>query len=121
MISPVCRNELPECVGLIRAAFGTVAAEFNLTPRNCASNGAFMTLERLEADFSRGCEMFAARENGAITGFLQLTDNNDGSYELEKLAVSPQSRHAGTGARLVEFAKAAVLERGGKGYKNRDN
>ncbi len=112
MIRQIKEHDLPLCLEVIRLSFATVAEEFGLTPENCPTNGAFMSLSRLEADFKNGAHMFATYENGLIVGFVQLAKKSGAVMELEKLAVLPQSRHQGYGGRLLGYAKARAMELG---------
>ena len=112
MISEVDANKLSECLEVIHLSFATVADEFGLNPKNCPTNGAFMPLERLENDFSKGNLMFAICENEKAVAFLQLSKNGPDTIEMEKLAVLPQYRHKGYGKRLIEFAKQKAKDLG---------
>jgi ribosomal protein S18 acetylase RimI-like enzyme len=43
---------------------------------------------------------------------MQLSKQNDDTYELEKLAVLPRDRHNGYGKELLDFAKARARDLG---------
>lgn len=117
MIREVKEQELEACVKVIREGFGTVAKEFHLTVENCATNGAFMTYERLHGEFEAGKPMYAYWENDQIAGFYELGDQGvrDGVHvvELEKITVLPKFRHHTIGRKLIADAKEKVKALGG--------
>ncbi|MEA4862632.1 MAG: GNAT family N-acetyltransferase [Victivallaceae bacterium] len=110
----VYADDLKRCLELIHGSFMTVAEEFGLTPENSPTNGAFLPLERLRADFERGCLMFGMYDGGKIVGFMQLTGKDGGVYELGRLAVLPACRHRGLGAEMLAFANRRVAALGGR-------
>jgi Acetyltransferases len=112
MIKQIDENNLSDCLEVIHKSFKTVADDFGLTPENCATNGAFMPLSRLQTDFFKGDLMFASYEDEIIIGFMQLSKTDSTSYELEKLAVLPRNRHNGHGRELISFAKSTLVELG---------
>lgn len=103
-------NELDQCAEVIRKGFGTVAEEFGLTQENCASNGAFIKVERLEGDIQKGNLMYALFVDDMIAGFMQLEKKSDTEFILEKLAVLPEYRHRGYGKKMLAFAENKVKE-----------
>jgi len=113
LIREVRVDEFESCADVIRQSFATVAAEFDLTEQNCPTNGAFLCAERLAADRCRGNIMAGLFVNGEPAGFAELSQKEGGAYELGKLAVLPRYRHKGYGARLLEWARVTVRERGG--------
>ncbi|NLT11426.1 MAG: hypothetical protein GXY06_03320 [Clostridiaceae bacterium] len=55
MIRRIKKEEIPECVRMIRESFQTVANEFNLTEENAPRHSAFATDEsRLKRLFESG-------------------------------------------------------------------
>ena len=116
MIRQVTKEDLEECLHVIRAGFGTVAEEFHLTKENCPTNGAFMTMERLSADFASGKPMVAAVLDGKIVGFAELEDKgvkeSDRVFEFQKIAVVPEYRHCGVGKNLLNTVKGKAREMG---------
>lgn len=117
MIKKVKAEELEACAEVIREGFGTVAKDFHLTVENCATNGAFMTYERLRGEFEAGKPMYAYWENDQIAGFYELGDQGvrDGVHavELEKITVLPRFRHHAIGRKLIADAKEKVKVLGG--------
>ena len=112
MIKQIDESRLSACLGVIHESFRTVADDFGLTPENCASNGAFMPLCRLREDFFKGDLMFALYDGETAAGFMQLSKRDNDSYDMEKLAVLPQSRHKGYGKELIVFAKSFLFGSG---------
>lgn len=107
-------DELDAFAEIIRQSFATVAADFGFTEHNCPTNGAFIRTERLVSDWSRGDLMAGLFADGEPAGFVQLAQQNDSVFELGKLAVLPQQRHAGYGHSLLDWAQNAVRDRGGR-------
>ena len=115
-IRPLCRWELEAGAEVVRRSFATVADQFHLTRENCPASGAFMTPERLTADFESGVLLYGLFEEGEaggaasswpgpLVGFYQLRRRGEGQMELEKLAVLPQRRHRGYGRALLDHAR----------------
>lgn len=44
MVCQIDESKLKDCLSVIHNSFITVANEFDLTPENCATNGAFIPL-----------------------------------------------------------------------------
>lgn len=105
-IRAIEREDLPACVQVIREGFATVAKEFGLTEQNCPTNGAFMTLERLDQACERGDLMVGLFAGAELAGFAQLTKAGRKAYELEKLTVLPQYRHEGLGGVLLGYVRS---------------
>lgn len=105
-------DEFDMCVTLLRASFGTVAAEFGLTRENCPTNGAFIEKNSLVADASNGCTLYGLFDQGQLAGVVQLTQVRDGVCEIKKLAVIPERRHEGFGRRLIAYALQTATRHG---------
>ena len=112
VISEVDENKLIECLKVIHLSFRTVADEFGLNSENCPTNGAFMPIEKLESDFSKGSLMFVICEDEKVVAFMQCSKSGSDTIEMEKLAVLPQHRHKGYGKNLIAFAKQKSKELG---------
>lgn len=112
LIREVFSHELAQCAAVLREAFGTVATEFLLTRENCPTNAAFITDERLTEEYRMGKEMFVLCKDDTIIGFAELTQKDDTTYELGRLAVLPEHRHTGGGAMLLDYVKEQVKKRG---------
>lgn len=113
-IRSVSESDLPACVDVIRRGFATVAEEFGLTEQNCATNGAFMTIDRLRNEYQIGNKMFGYFVKDSVVGFMELKKMDEDSYELGKLAVLPPYRHRTYGEQMLDFAAQKVKELGGK-------
>lgn len=114
MIENVTEALLPAYLDLIHTACGTVAEEFGLTKENCPTNGAFMPLARLQAEFAAASAAYAYIEDGRPTGFAMLCPRPGEAYKLEKLAVLPGRRRQGIGAKLVSHVCQEARALGGK-------
>lgn len=106
-------RDLPECLGVIRGSFATVAAEFGLTEQNCPTHTSFMKVEKLRAHFAWGWRMFGLEADGRLVGFYALSEAGARIYELHNLAVLPAYRHLGYGRQLLDDAKSRVRALGG--------
>lgn len=112
-IKKVTKENLPECLEVIHRSFGTVADEFGLTKENCPKHTSFIPLPFLEAQMKWGWLMFALFEGKKIVGYMSLSKENDGIFELHNLAILPECRHKGYGTQMLDFAKETVISHGG--------
>lgn len=115
MIRTMKKEEIPECVNVIRAAFATVAEEFGFTRENAPRFTAFATSdERLRWHLEQeNRPMYVYLVDGRIAGYYSLAMLKDGNIELNNLAVLPEYRHRGIGGELLRHA---FLEAGKRGY-----
>ena len=105
MIEKVNSLELLEiCLDIIHKSFITVANDFGLTNENCPSHTAFISIEKLEKQFSDGRSMFIYDKDGEKVGYFSLK-KNENTAELDNLAVLPSFRHLGIGKEMIEFVK----------------
>ena len=113
MIREVKREDIPECVELIKKAFSTVADEFGFTEENAPRFTAFATTEeRLMWQFAEEHRpMFVYVEDGVICGYYSLLMQENGECELNNVAVLSNHRHKGIGKKLLDhsFDKAREL------------
>ena len=112
MIRKVERADITECVRVIRDSFRTVADEFGFTKENASRFTAFAISEewllwQMEGEHRL---MFADEENGIIRGYYSLKLSDSGECELSNLAVLPQYRHQGIGAKLLKHAMDTARE-----------
>ena len=106
MIREVRREELPECVRVIRKSHQTVADEFGFTVENAPRYVAFATDEnrlRWHMDGEHRL-MFLDEEDGKICGYYSLLLKDHGECELGNLSVMPEYRHRGIGTELLRHA-----------------
>lgn len=114
MIFEIGRDELSRCLEVIHQSFATVADVFGFTPENCPTHTSFIPLSYLEAQMDRGWHMYALYAGRTIIGYMSLSKEDDGAFELHNLAVLPEYRHGGFGKRLIDYAKDVVKSLGGK-------
>lgn len=114
MIKKIGKNEIVECVKVIRESFMTVADEFGFTVENAPRFTAFATTEErlywhLDGEHR---PMYAFYDNEKIVGYysLLLQDNNE--CELNNLCVIPTYRHKGIGEKLLKNAYKVTQELG---------
>ena len=103
MIQQIVKENIPECVRVIRESFLTVAEEFGFTPENAPRFTAFaVTEDRLLWQLeSERRPMSAYFEDGKIVGYYSLFHVGDGVCELNNLCVLPEYRHNKIGERLL--------------------
>ena len=106
VIKEVDKNDIAECVKVIKDSFITVANDFGFTVENAPRFTAFATTEdRLNWHLlGEHRPMYAFYDQGNIVGCysLLLQDNNE--CELNNLCVSPAYRHKGIGEELLKNA-----------------
>ena len=112
MIREVHKEEIPECVQVIRRSHRTVADEFGFTKENAPRYVAFATDEnRLKWHMEHEHRlMFLDEENGVIRGYCSLLLKRDGACELGNLSVLPEYRHRGIGTELLRHAISSARE-----------
>lgn len=103
MIRPVIRNDINECVKVIKDSFSTVAQEFGITTKNGSRFTAFATTEeRLFWQLNKEKRpMFAFISDGNIVGYYSLLLQENNECELNNLCVLPCFRHQGIGEKLL--------------------
>lgn len=67
----------------------------------------------LDAYIDRG-DVLVARDAGVAVGHVQLVRDDDGTWEIQSLAVAPAQRGRGVGRALVEAAIAAAADGGAR-------
>lgn len=113
MIRQVKKEELAQCVAVIRNSFLTVAQQYGFTEENAPRFTAFATnRERLEWQYMEGRTMFVYEtETGEIAGYYSLHLQDNQECELNNLCVLPEYRHKKIGESLLKhaFAQAEAL------------
>ena len=116
MIKKINKNDINECVSLIRESFSTVAEEFGLTVENSPRFTAFSTTEERLIWHIDGEHrpMYAFRtenvasdilcSDGRIVGYYSLLLQDNSEIELNNMCVHPAYRHKGIGEKLVRHA-----------------
>ena len=106
MIKQITKENIPECVKVIRESFLTVAEEFGITSENAPRFTAFaVTEDRLYWHFdSEHRPMSAYFEDGKIVGYYSLFIVGDSVCELNNLCTIPAYRHNNIGEKLLEDA-----------------
>lgn len=117
MIYEVDKNELQECLEVIHQSFSTVAEQFGLTQENCPKHTSFIPLVFLETQMNWGWHMCALYAGKKIIGYMSLSKESDGAFELHNLAVLPEYRHNGFGKLLLDYAKETVKSLDGNTIK----
>ncbi len=112
MIRKINREDVPECVKIIKNSFMTVAEEFGFTAENAPRFVAFATTEdRLYWQIDNENRlMFLYEEKGILCGYYLLLIQENCECELNNLSVLPEYRHAGIGKKLLEHAYQSACE-----------
>ena len=112
MIREVRKEDIPECVRVIRHSHQTVADEFGFTEENAPRYVAFATDEnRLMWHMEKEHRlMFLDEENNVIRGYYSLLVKQDDECELSNLSVLPEYRHHGIGTELYRHAISTARE-----------
>ncbi|MBN1649185.1 MAG: GNAT family N-acetyltransferase [Spirochaetales bacterium] len=108
-------EEINELYEIITQSFRTVADDFGFTRENAPANPAFRPKEDLVRHIERGGEYFFAVDNGRKVGCVAIEKHHSeqGCFFIERLAVLPEYRHRGYGARLIAHALAEIRKRNG--------
>lgn len=106
MIRQIRKNEISNCVEVIRKSFMTVADEFGFTMENAPRFTAFATTEerliwQLEQEQRL---MFAYFTDGRIVGYYSLLKLSVKECELNNLCVLEEYRHKKIGEQLLGHA-----------------
>ena len=114
MIKEIGRNDIPECVQVIRNSFLTVANELGFTDDNTPRFTAFATTEdrlfhQLDNEYRL---MYAYYLNNRIIGYYSLLLQDNKECELNNLCILPQYRHKHFGAELLSDAYLRAREKG---------
>ena len=114
MIREVKREEIPECVSLIKKAFLTVADEFGFTEENAPRFTAYATTEerlmwQLDGEHR---PMYVFEDDGVLCGYYSLLIQENNECELNNVAVLPDYRHKGIGKKLIDRAFSTAKELG---------
>ena len=114
MIRAITKEDIPECVNVIRTSFLTVAEEFDITPENSPHFTAFATNEAKVLFWmdEQHRPMYGYFEGGKMAGYYNLALPSEGECELGSLCVLPEYRHSGIGEALLNDAQARAKELG---------
>ena len=104
MIREIEREDIPECVRVIRDSFATVADELGFCEENAPRFTAFaMSADRLEYQLYNEKRLMIGYflGSGEIVGYYSLLLQGEGQCELNNLCVLPEHRHRRIGAELL--------------------
>lgn len=102
------------CLGVIRRSFATVADEFGFRPDTHQIFPAYWTPDRFATARAHDGLLLVAEYGDEIVGccFAGADRNDASSWQLKRLAVIPEARHHGVGARLVSAAASRASTAG---------
>ena len=107
MIKEINREDIPECVMMIRDSFMTVADELGFTDENAPGFTAFsISEEKLYDQLDKEHRRMIAYclDNGKIVGYYSLLFLEGNQCELNHLCVLPDHRHHQIGGALLKDA-----------------
>ena len=106
MIKQINRENIPECVNVIRESFMTVADELKLTAETSPGfTGFSISEERLYWQYdNENRQMLAYFDDEKIVGYYSLLIMNNNECEMNNLAVIPDHRHRKIGEELLHDA-----------------
>jgi len=111
----ILKNHPSEACDVIRLAFADIAEEFHLTPQNCQNHPSFLTDTAILDSLLRPAVIcFGAFADNALVGFAAIWPKRHDAYELTRLCVLPEHRHAGLGGQLLQAAVQAAKECGAR-------
>ena len=114
MIKQLGQTDFPLAAELIRVSFATVAKDLGLTEENCPKYVGFVsTAERLQTHETWGWRIYGLYKNEQLVGYVSISKETDGAYEIHNLAVMPEYRHSGCGKQLLNFCMAKITKLGG--------
>ena len=115
MIRQLDPSEFLLAAEIIRASNATVAKDLGLTEQNCPKFVGFVTTaERLQTHHSWGWWVYGLYEDELLVGYVSISKEADGAYEIHNLAVAPDYRHKGYGKQLLDFCITQVQGLGGE-------
>jgi ribosomal protein S18 acetylase RimI-like enzyme len=114
VIRDITDDTLETSLAVIRTSFATVAKDFSLTPQNCPTHTAFITMEQLNLLKENGSKFFGLFTGNQQIGFVGVESTNNKTYDIELLAVLPEYRHKGYGEKLVSHIINYVKSHHGK-------
>ena len=107
MIKEIERNDIPQCVKVIRTSFKTVADEFGFSVENAPAFTAFATTDEklfFQLDIERRLMYACYSDNNEIIGYYALVIQENSECELNNLCVLPEYRHNHIGGQLLKSA-----------------
>ncbi len=107
MIKEINKDNVPECVKVIRESFMTIAEQFGFTIENAPRFTAFATTEErllYQMDNEPRFMFGYFDSDGKIIGYYSLLMQDKGECELSNLCVLPECRHKKIGHELLQDA-----------------
>ena len=110
--APATAEDLPDLHALVHGAYRGDSARRGWTHEADLLDGQRIDRPSLEATLADPAQIILlARQDGVLTGCVQITDRGDGLAYLGMLAVDPARQAAGLGRRLVGAAETTARDR----------
>lgn len=112
----VNEEDLAASVIILNNSHLTVAKEFNFTKQNNPSNNAFIDIETLRMQLSKGVELYLLIIKNVEIGCIAIEKSSKEihTYYIEKVSVIPGYWHQGYGLVLMNFASDIIKQAGGR-------
>ena len=111
MIVPIHREQLSECLDVLKESYEKTAVRFGMTEENCPYRGGTrLPYAALEEEYKNGFMMYGYVYGGEIVGFLSMSVEEPKAY-IQDIAIRPAYQNRGFGSQLLRFAleKAKTL------------
>lgn len=110
MIKPIKREQLQECLDVLKQGYEHTARTYGMTEENCPYRGrTCLPYEVFEDEFDRGYMMYVYMHNNKIVGFLSLC-KEENTLHINDIVVLPEYQNQGVGSRLMQYAKEKAVE-----------
>jgi ribosomal protein S18 acetylase RimI-like enzyme len=103
--------------GIVRAAFGKVAQQFELTKANAPTHPSNCEKEWIQRDMQRGLDYYLLAIGEELVGCYGLDRGRSSEASFQRLAVLPSHQGRGLGQLLVRHALQVSLAAGAQSVK----
>jgi len=112
----ILEEDLTTSVKILNDSHLTVAKEFNFTKQNNPTNSAFIDIETLWSQLSKGIELYLMMINNMPIGCIatEKSPKEIDTYYIEKVSIIPEYRHQRFGLILMNFALDMIKHAGAK-------
>jgi ribosomal protein S18 acetylase RimI-like enzyme len=110
------QDDFDQFAKLLNESYLTVAGDFGITKENCPFHNAYINGETLKSKLIPIREFYCLEDNNILIGFIVIekSENEKGTFYIEKVAIHPEFRHKGKGKQIMDFAENRINELGGK-------
>lgn len=110
MIQLIKREQLQECLDILKQGYEHTALTYGMTEENCPYRGrTCLPYEVFEDEFDRGYLMYGYILGNKIVGFLSLY-KEENILHINDIVILPEYQNKGFGSRLMQYAKEKAME-----------